>query len=206
MAALLFNEGRKFPGNALTGTLGGQRKCQKIQSNSDWLASSPYGEAFLSWWKWNLLDDDIISTEWLLKGWMKMKTMRITHCGWRCHHFWAYWLWQWKQHAPQLQGKIGFPKVYWLMCLLNLENLCQSTEKELIVVQLSIKRLSMLLYFGSYLQSPFSKSWLSLSFDRNKMKMPGWFFLSKMSAAARTNLNIPILGDTNDNKHKYEKF
>lgn len=157
MAVLLFYEGRKFPGNALTRALGDQRKCQKIQSNSEWLASSPYGEAFLSRWKWNLLDDDI--------------------CGWRCHHFWAYWLWQWKQHAPQLQGKIGFPKVYWLMCLLNLENLCQSTEKELIVVQLSIKRLSMLLYFGSYLQSPLSKSWLSLSFDSHKNEN-AWLLLS----------------------------
>lgn len=38
-----------------TETLSGQLKCQKIQSNSEWLPSSPYGEVFLSWWKWNVL-------------------------------------------------------------------------------------------------------------------------------------------------------
>lgn len=52
--------------------------CQKIQSNSEWLTSSPFAEAFLSWWKWNLLRM-IVS---LLSGHWKV--------GWKwkqCHSF-----------------------------------------------------------------------------------------------------------------------
>lgn len=53
---------------------------------TNWLASSPYGEAFLSWWSGFFLG---WCCEWLLKGWMNKKTMWISYCGWGCQHFWT---------------------------------------------------------------------------------------------------------------------
>ena len=54
----------------------GQNKCQKIQSNCE---LHRYSDG-----SWNSVGWDCL--EWPLKGWMKMKTMWITHCGWCCHH------------------------------------------------------------------------------------------------------------------------
>lgn len=54
---LRYAEGENFPGMSWVhwNSLSWKDKRQKTQSNLEWLHSSPYGEAFLSWWKWNLL-------------------------------------------------------------------------------------------------------------------------------------------------------
>lgn len=69
----VMNEENFLAGLRSTETLSGGCKCQKTQSNSERLASSPYGELFLTRWKWSLLRMilPLFSSHW--KGGWKLK-------------------------------------------------------------------------------------------------------------------------------------